>query len=401
MSTETVRLPVARPLLLLTGLLLIASVLRAPVTGVAPMLDMIQSTYGLTRAQAGLLTTLPLVAFGVISPFAALFARAHGIERALFWALLVIVAGMIIRWFGPLWCLYVGTAGIGAGIAVANVLVPGLVKRDFPARVPTVTGMCALMMGAVAAGVSAIAVPLSNAYGWRSALGVVIVLPLLTLVVWGTQLGAHTAPAKGTAAMPHGRRMWRSAIAWQVTLYMGINSLLYYVLVAWLPGMLIAHGYSEAQAGSVHGLMQLACAVPGLVLGAMVSRMRDQKAISVAMALTIGIALLGFMYVPGWSTVWAILFGIGSGAAIILSLMFMSLRVTSAHQAASLSGMAQCVGYLLAACGPTLAGRVHDVTGSWNTVMAAGVVLAIVMAVFGGLAGRARQMPAHHGHGHH
>ncbi|ARP82236.1 MFS transporter [Bordetella genomosp. 8] len=394
MSTETVRLPVARPLLLLTGLLLIACVLRAPVTGVAPMLDMIQATYGLTRAQAGLLTTLPLVAFGVISPFAASFARAQGMERALFGALLVIVGGVIVRWCGPLWALYGGTAIIGVGIAVANVLLPSLVKRDFPAHVPVVTGICALMMGGVAAGASASAVPLSHAYGWQSALGMVIVLPLITLAIWSTQLGAHTAPARGTAAVPHGGRVWRSPIAWQVTLYMGINSLLYYILVAWLPSMLNEHGYSEAQAGSMHGLMQLACALPGLVLGALVARMHNQKAIAVAAALAMGVALLGFIYAPGWSTVWAILFGAGSGCAIILSLMFMSLRVVHAHQAASLSGMAQGVGYLLAATGPTLAGRAHDVAGSWDAVMAGGVVLAIVMAVFGGLAGRARQMPA-------
>lgn len=400
MSSQTLRLPVARPLLLLTGLLLIACVLRAPVTGVAPLLDMIQATYGLSRAQAGLLTTLPLVAFGVISPFAASLARAQGLERTLFAALILIVIGMGVRWAGPLWALYAGTAVIGAGIAVANVLLPSLVKRDFPGKVPTVTGICALMMGGIAAGASMIAVPLADAYGWRTALGAFVVLPLIALAVWRSQLGAHTAPAKGTAAMPHGGRIWHSAIAWQVTLYMGINSLLYYVLVGWLPAILTQQGYSAAEAGSVHGLMQLSCALPGLVLGAVVSRMNNQVVISTAMALAIGVALLGFLYVPGWATLWAVLFGAGSGSAIILSLMFMSLRVGSAHQAAALSGMAQGVGYLLAACGPTLAGKAHDLAGSWNTVMMGGFVLAVVMAVFGALAGRARQMRGGPAHGH-
>ncbi|AOB31717.1 MFS transporter [Bordetella sp. H567] len=394
MSSQTIRLPVARPLLLLTGLLLIACVLRAPVTGVAPVLDMIQSTYALTRAQAGLLTTLPLVAFGLISPFAASLARAQGIERTLFGALVLIVVGMGVRWAGPLWALYAGTGLIGAGIAVANVLLPSLVKRDFPAKVPTVTGICALMMGAIAAGASVIAVPLALAYGWRTALAVFVVLPLIALAVWRTQLGSHTAPARGTAAMPHGGRIWHSAIAWHVTLYMGINSLLYYVLVGWLPVILTEQGFSAGEAGSVHGLMQLSCALPGLVLGAVVSRLKNQVAISAAMAVAIAVALLGFIYVPAWATLWAVLFGAGSGSAIILSLMFMSLRVASVHQAAALSGMAQGVGYLLAACGPTLAGKAHDLAGTWNTVMMGGFVLAIVMAVFGALAGRARQMHA-------
>lgn len=384
----------ARPVLLLVGLLLIACVLRAPVTGVAPILDMIQSTYGLTRAQAGLLTTLPLLAFGLISPLAALFARAYGLERTLFAALGIILAGMVVRWSGPLWALYAGTALIGAGIAVGNVLLPGLVKRDFPSKVPAVTGLCALMMGAVAAGASMVAVPLAHAFGWPAALGVFILLPVLALAVWRTQIGAHTAPAKGTAAAPHGGRIWRSPIAWQVTLYMGINSLLYYVLVGWLPAMLAEQGFTAAEAGSMHGVMQLACALPGLVLGAVVSRMKDQAMIAAAMGLAIAAALLGFIYAPAWATAWAILFGAGSGSAIILSLMFMSLRVTHAHQAAALSGMAQCIGYLLAACGPALAGKAHDLAGSWHTVMAAGVVLSVAMAVFGAQAGRARQMRA-------
>ncbi|ANN67539.1 MFS transporter [Bordetella bronchialis] len=397
MSTQTARLPVARPLLLIAGLLLIACTLRAPVTGVAPVLDMIQSAYGLTRAQAGLLTTLPLVAFGVISPFAASIARAYGLERTLFGALVLVIAGMAIRSVAPLWGLFAGTCVIGSGIAIANVLLPSLVKRDFPHKVPTVTGLSALMMGAIAAGASATAVPLAEAYGWRAALGALAVLPLAAIVAWSAQLGAHTAPARSTAAMPHGGRVWHSPIAWQVTLYMGINSLLYYVLVGWLPAILIDHGYTAAQAGSLHGLMQLACALPGLVLGSIVSRMKNQAAISAAMGVAIGVSLVGFLYAPGLATVWAVLFGAGSGSAIILSLMFMSLRVANAHQAAALSGMAQGVGYLLAACGPILAGMAHDVAGNWHTVMAGGIVLSAVMAVFGALAGRARQMAAHGG----
>src|SRR5262249_19895590 len=158
-------------------------------------------------------------------------------------------------------------------IAVGNVLLPSLVKRDFPSKVPTVTGLSALMMGGAAAFASASVVPLNTAFGWQAALGSVGILPVIGLAVWSTQLKAHTRPAPGTATPPHGGPVWRSALAWQVTLFMGVNSFLYYVLIAWLPAILASSGYSPETAGSLHGAMQLASAFPGLVLGPIVSRM--------------------------------------------------------------------------------------------------------------------------------
>lgn len=159
MSNRDVALAVARPALLIARLLLIATNLRAPITGVAPVLEALQSALALSPAQAGLLTTLPLLAFGIISPFAAMFAREYGLEPSLFGALLLIGAGVLVRSIGPVWTLYLGTAIIGAGIAVGNVLLPSLVKRDCPAKVPTVMGVCSIAIGGAAALASASAAP--------------------------------------------------------------------------------------------------------------------------------------------------------------------------------------------------------------------------------------------------
>ena len=396
MSNRDAALAVARPALLIAGLLLIATNLRAPITGVAPVLETLQSAFALSPAQAGLLTTLPLLAFGIISPFAAMFAREYGLERSLFGALLLIAAGVVVRSIGSVWTLYLGTATIGAGIAVGNVLLPSLVKRDFPAKVPTIMGVCSIAIGGAAALASASAVPLGNAFGWQGALGATAVFPLAAALVWTSQLSRHTAPAKGTASAPHGGRVWHSALAWQVTLFMGINSLVYYVLVAWLPSVLTSSGIAPEVAGSLHGVMQLASAVPGLLLGPIVSRMRDQRLVAATMGGLMTVALLGFCVAPSWASLWAFCFGLGSGGGVLLALMFMGLRANSAHQAASLSGMAQCVGYFLAACGPARAGQFHDLTGSWTAVLYIGAVLSIVMVIFGLLAGRSRTIGGEH-----
>ncbi len=396
MTPKAVTARAARPFLLIIGLLLIAANLRGPITGVAPVLDVIRSHLGVSPTQAGLLTTLPLIAFAAISPFAARFARKYGIEHSLFGALSLVAAGVFVRSLGSVSGLYLGTAVIGAGIAVGNVLQPSLIKRDFPSRVPVITGVCAVTMGAAAAVVSMSAVPLADVFGWRIALGAVIIFPLTAMAIWTRQLGGHTKPIKGTATPPHGGRVWRSIIAWQVTLFMGANATLYYIMISWLPSILTDAGFTPAAAGSIHGLMQLASALPGLVLGLIVGRMKDQRLVAAGTGFIVGVSMLGLLFAPAWALLWSVLFGFGSGAGVILALMFMSLRASDVHHAATLSGMAQCIGYLLAACGPTLAGKVHDLTGGWDIPLAIGVVLSAMIALFGVLAGRSRHIGTGH-----
>ncbi|GAA4343428.1 CynX/NimT family MFS transporter [Pigmentiphaga soli] len=393
MATSTRPRQAAAPALLYAGILLIAANLRAPITGVAPLLNLIRPAFGLGTAAAGALTTLPLLAFAAVSPLGARAARAFGLERTLFAALAAIAAGIALRSAGTAACLYLGTAVIGMGIAVGNVLLPSLVKRDFPQRVAATTAAYALAMGLAAALGSALAVPLAHAWGWRGALGAFAVLPLAALAVWAAQLGGHAMPARGAASAPHGGgALWRSALAWQITLFLGLNSTLYYAAVGWLPTILADAGFSPARAGSLHGLLQLATALPGLVLGPLLARLRDQRAPAAAVAGLAAIALLGLLAAPQWAAVWAFMLGFGSGAAIILGLAFVSLRAASAQQAAALSGMAQGIGYLLAAAGPSVVGAIHDGLGGWTVPLAGCAALAAGAAAMGWLAGRNRHI---------
>lgn len=381
--------PLARALLLL-GIFVIAGSLRAPITAVAPLLSQLREAFHLSPAEAGMLTTLPLFAFGILSPFAVMLAREYGLERSLFMALTLLVGGIALRSSGPEWALFVGTFLIGASIAVGNVLLPSLVKRDFPQKVPAITGFVVIAMSAVAALTSSVAVPLAAAVQWQIALGSVALAPIAALMIWSAQLGGHTAPARGTATPPHGGTVWRSALAWQVTLFMAINSFLFYVMIAWLPAILTASGYSASAAGTIHGVMQLASAAPGFVLGAIIARMKDQRLPSAMSGLLLAVSLAGLWLLPTWATLWSALFGFGSGASMLLALMFMGLRAGNASQTAALSGMAQCVGYLLASTGPTLAGLLHDRLGSWSAPLGIGILLSGGLAIFGLLAGRTR-----------
>lgn len=383
-------------LLMTGGLLAIAATLRVSFTGAAPLLDMIRAGYSLTTTQTGLLTTLPLLAFAVVSPLVAGIARRYGMERSLAGAMLLMCFGIALRSVeGSVW-LFSGTALIGCAIALGNVLLPGLIKRDFPGQVARLTGAWSLTMGTAAALGSALVVPVADAgFGWRGALLSVMVFPLFALLVWLPQCRRSvTASVTGSGALRQ-QSLWTSARAWQVTLFLGLNSLVYYVIIGWLPSILISHGYNETHAGSLHGLLQLATAAPGILVPLLLHRLKDQRGIAVLVSLLCALSALGLWLMPGFASLWVVIFGLGSGATMILGLTFIGLRSGSAHQAAALSGMAQSVGYLLAACGPPGIGKIHDMTGGWGLPLLAVALISLAMALAGGLAGRKGEISPH------
>ena len=247
------------------------------------------------------------------------------------------------------------------------------------------TAIYALTMGGASALGSVCAVPLAGALGWSWALATFIVLPLVAILVWLPQLRRATRPA----AMPaRAASMWRQPLAWQVTFFLGTNSLVYYVVTAWLPSILAANGHSAVEAGNLHGLMQLASALPGLLLIPLGGRIRDHRPVAASMSAATVLSLVGLILWPQASIVWVPLFGFGTGAVLILGLAFVGTRVSTPPQAAALSAMAQSVGYLLAAAGPILMGRLHDASGHWTVVLALCATGAVLMGVLGWLAGK-------------
>jgi Cyanate permease len=178
-------------------------------------------------------------------------------------------------------------------------------------------------MGAAAAIGSALVVPLAAAgAGWHGALLMLMVFPLLALVLWIPQLRQRTPAQVTNSQSLKNRGIWRSLLAWQVTLFLGINSLIYYVIIGWLPAMLSANGYGEAQAGSLHGLLQLATAAPGLLIPLILTRLRDQRGLAVLVGMMCAVSALGFWLLPGQAVLWTLMFGFGSGGTMILGLTF-------------------------------------------------------------------------------
>lgn len=381
--TGQVRPPVAKAgLLLAAGVIVLALNLRASIVAVSPILGTIRHDTGMSTAAGGLLTTLPLLCFGLLAPLAPRLGRRFGLEPTLLATMVAICAGTALRLVPSTVALLGGTIVIGAGIAVANVLLPGVIKRDFGSRVGLMTGLYSMSLGVGAALAAGITVPLGRVAhaDWRTTLALWGLLAALALIVWAPQVRHHTHQA-GTvvsAAARPVRGMWRNRVAWLVTAFMGLQSLGYYATTAYLPTILTDAGLSRSLAGlmlSLANLVGIAGAFSAPVLAG--RGVKPGLLAAVAAVLTAG-GLTGLVLapIPG-AYLWIVLLGFGQSASFSLALLFIVLRAPDGRHAAQLSSMAQCCGYLLAAVGPLALGAVHQVTGAWI------VPLVILLALLG------------------
>ncbi|WP_380281616.1 CynX/NimT family MFS transporter [Kitasatospora purpeofusca] len=378
--------------LLVWGLLVVAANLRASLTGVGPLLDRVQSDLGLAPAVAGLLNTLPLLAFAALSPLVPGLAARWGAERLLGGSLVVLTLGVAVRWIPTAAGLFLGTVLIGAGVAVGNVLLPSLVKRDFPTRVGLLTGAYATVMGGVAAVASGVAVPIAQAApgGWHTALGCWVVLALVAVLVWLPQLRTPgpVGPARHGQPLP-----WHSGLAWAVTAFMGLQSLGFYVVVTWLPQVFQDNGVGPATAGWLLFLFQAVAVVTSLAVPRAMRRARDQRGLAAACSAVLLVGYAGLVAEPEWALLWSVVLGLGGGACLVLALVFIGLRTQDAASAGGLSAMAQSVGYLLAAVGPVVFGLLHSLGSGWRAPLLLMVVAAAAQTVVALVAGRGTVVP--------
>ena len=385
--------PGFRTILLIIGIVLLALNLRACITGVGPLISAIRGETGLSGTLAGLLTTLPLIAFGVVSPLAPRLARKWGLEGMLLVSLIGLAAGVGLRSLPALSLLFLGTALMGASIAISNVLLPGLIKRDFPRQVGLMTAIFSTVLSASGAIADGVSIPLAQnvGLGWRGSLAFWALPALLTALIWlsllrsRSRISTHTQPVSTHTA----RGVWRSPLAWQVTFFMGLQSWTFYAAVAWFPAIFESHGLSPANAGWLLSLLQLFGVLGSFIAPQIATRMRGQRvlvATSILLALVAYAGILSGAF--GLLVFWCILLGLAQGAYIGLALLFFILRTPDSRSAAELSGMAQSVGYLLAATGPLIFGWLHDLTHSWTLPLLALVVVTLILLGAGLGAGR-------------
>ena len=368
--------------LLVAGIVLIGLNLRPALAGLGPLVADVRAATGLSNAALGVLTTLPLLAFGVVSAFTPVVTRRLGIGGALGLGVVLIGVGTGVRAVPSTAVLFGGTLVLGVGIALGNVLLPAIVKRDFADRSGPMTALYSSAMGLGAAAAAGVSVPLAAAVGWRGALGAWALLAAVALVAWVPQL-RRMRPARPRGTLLDSlRHLGRSRLAWAIALFMGLQSLAYYVLLAWLPDLLQSQGYAPAAAGWMLALNQAAGIAGSAGVPVWAGRRADQRRIVWALAVAEAVALAGLLLDGGaLAAVWVAVLGFVLGGSFGLSLLFLAIRADTPETSAELSGMAQSVGYLVAAVGPPAFGALFDLTGGWTVpLLSLGAVLVAKVA---------------------
>lgn len=351
---------------------MVSTNLRSPITAVGPVLGQISEDLQLNSFQSSLLTAIPLFMFASCSVAVSRYSHKLGMHRFLLFGLMLLSVGIVLRVWGNMPTLFVGSFLIGLGICVGNVVTPGYIKTSFPKQIGLMTGIFAVAMNLTAAFASGFSLRLGEwtGLGWQGSLGVWVILALLSLiVVFFDGLGRKKAPGitenrQATSGIGY---IFRSRLAWYISLFMGIQSLIYYSLISWLPNVLVDYGMPKEDTGWLLFLIQIAM-IPIMFIGPILAhRMKDQRLMATAVAIgMLGSIFIFWHYKLQGIYVAAVLLGLSNGLSFSLSILFFTLRARSTANAIKISGMAQSVGYFIAAFGPPVFGRLHEIDATWN-----------------------------------
>ncbi len=375
--------------LVLLSMILLATNMRSPIVALGSIAPIVQEALNISETQIGWLGAVPMLTFAIGALIAPSIGKRFGLENTLIVMIALLTFGMVLRTVIPTWLGFLsGTLLLTLAIGFANTLAAPVIKQRTPKHIPLITGLFSLTMTASAGIVAGVVLPLSESIGWQWSLGGWSFLGLFAVAIWvflRLRLGSSNhltaiAPLAGVSNVS----MWRTPFAWQVAVFMGLQSLLYYTVASFLPSIWIGKGLSAVTAGQMGSVFQFMAPLSILSLTWLINRGRPIQALAIFAAVLNVIGVLGVSYLSvdlAW--LWSALMGIGCSAIFTLSMMLFSLRTYTTNQASELSGMAQFVGYLLAFFGPLGTGWLHEVTGTWDLPL---LIILILMVINVGIA---------------
>jgi CP family cyanate transporter-like MFS transporter len=373
------------------GVVLLAFNLRIATSEIPPVLP----DLALGEVARSVLVTIPVLCFSLAAFAGPLVRSLLGEERALFVMASALLIGIVLRPIGPVWLLFAGTVFCGVAVAVMNVMMPGIVRRRFPRHVNEMTAAYTMALSTGAGLAAGFTVPLRTTLGgslpW--ALAIWALPAAIAVGLWIPQLSwsrpAYTQ-ARGVAI-----GLLRDRLAWLITLYFGLQSMVFYILLSWLPAIYRAKGADPSTAGAVLGVVAAVGLVGNLAAPIMAGRLRDVGLVMWATSGLTIVGLAGVLVAPTQTAlVWACFIGVGTGGAFSIALLLLASGIRDAASAARLSSMALGIGYLLAAPGPFLAGLIHAATQSWQLPLLITIGVAAIQLAAGLGAARLESTPS-------
>ncbi len=372
-------------------------VLRPPVAAIGPLIPEFIAVEKLSLIEVGLLTSISVVCFGLGAFTGPWLVKRFGLNKAMLLVLVALSIAMALRLLGGVLAILSTTVIIGLAIAIGNVLIPTVVREQFPKKIELITGIYVTLLAISASLAATIAVPTSQLLGsWREALAIWIVPAVLAVIFW-LPIASFKASSDVVSAKTHAaekRAVYRSPLTWSIVAFFGLQSTGFYATLNWLPSLLVDRGFTEVDAGALLGLTTFVGVPTGFAISIFIRKFNSLSAISISVTTFTLVGLLVIWLDNNLVLVGCLLLGFGFAATFPLSLILVGSRASTSTQTTQLSALAQGIGYLIAASGTFLFGELRRLTGSWDASLLMIVVLTGLQLAAGFYAGRNRVIPA-------
>ena len=374
--------------IILLGIILLGMILRTPITSVGAIIGPLKNLLEINNTVAGLITTIPLIAFAIFSPFVAKISNKIGLEKTLYLAAIVTSIGLLLRFYINTSVFFVTTFIIGVGLTVGNVLLPGLAKKYFPENLGVMTGFYAVVMNVSASVAAGISYPIlsSNVGGEKFSTGLAVniwlIVSILNIVIYAiitknSKSERIEDKKSGVAGYLKSLKMW------SVMLSMGLQSALFYCSVSWFAEIMISKGFTPSEAGLLLSISQFAQFPSTFLVPVLAEKIKNKLIIPIFIAMGYVASLVGMVYIQGnfaLMTIYIVLFALAGGGSFSYVMYLFSAKSKNEEEAADISGLAQAGGYWLAAVFPPLLGYIRDVL-NWDVAIYILIVTASLLFI--------------------
>ena len=374
--------------IILLGIILLGMILRTPITSVGAIIGPLKNLLEINNTVAGLITTIPLIAFAIFSPFVAKISNKIGLEKTLYLAAIVTSIGLLLRFYINTSVFFVTTFIIGVGLTVGNVLLPGLAKKHFPENLGIMTGFYAVVMNVSASVAAGISYPIlsSNIGGEKFSTGLAVniwlIVSILNIVIYAI-ITKNSKSERIEDKKSGGKGYLRSIKMWSVMLSMGLQSALFYCSVSWFAEIMISKGFTPSEAGLLLSISQFAQFPSTFLVPVLAEKIKNKLIIPIFIALGYVVSLVGMVYIQGnfaLMTIYIVLFALAGGGSFSYVMYLFSAKSKNEEEAADISGLAQAGGYWLAAIFPPLLGYIRDVL-NWDVAIYILIVTASLLFI--------------------